>query len=101
MDFSEEVSDICVELLDHIADRLFKLSALFFDALLLDVDLCGEGVEQLGSFVQGLVIFLGEGVVDAIEVLEPSLDRLELGLIPLVQLFLDLGDILFKLNEFL
>jgi hypothetical protein len=37
-DFSQEVVDVGVELLDHIADRFFELSTFFLDPLLLDAD---------------------------------------------------------------
>lgn len=35
LDFVEQVSDICVELLDHAVDRFFQLGSFFFDSLLL------------------------------------------------------------------
>jgi len=48
--------------------------------------------------VQGLVVLLGEGVVDGVQELKPRLDRLELAFVSLIQLLLDLGNILLKLD---
>lgn len=67
----EEIGDICVELLDHTTYRFFQLSSFFLNPLLLDTHLSGQRIQQFGSLMQRLVIFLREGVINAIQKLEP------------------------------
>lgn len=69
--FSEKVVDISVQLLDHIAHGLLEFCALFLDSLLLDAYFCLQGIQQLGGFVESLVVLLSEGVVNGVEELKP------------------------------
>ena len=101
MDFGEQVGDVGVELLDHAAHGLLEFGPLLFDALLLDAHLGGKRVQQLGCLVQGLVVLLCEGVVDAVKELEPRFDGLELCLVSLVQLFLNPRYVLLQLHQLL
>jgi hypothetical protein len=45
-----------------------------------------------------LIVFLGEWMFYFVEIFEPVFDRLELSLVSFVELFLNLQDVLFKLN---
>ena len=71
MYFSEQVGDICVELLDHAIHGFLQFRPLLLDPLLLDAHLCWQRIQQFGSLMQGLVVLLSEGVVDAVQELEP------------------------------
>lgn len=49
--------------------------------------------------MQSLIVLLGKGVVDPKEVLEPTLSRLKLVLVTLLELLLNAHHVFFKLNQ--
>lgn len=61
-------------LVDHFADFVLEISALLLDSVSFGFDFVGKGEENFSCFVEGLVVLLGEGVFDFVEIFEPVFD---------------------------
>jgi hypothetical protein len=70
----QQVVDVGVQLLNHSANFLLEFDPFFLNALLLAAHYLRERIQYLGSFMEGLVVFLREAVVNRVEVLEPAFD---------------------------